>query len=112
MRNYSLFRIEAAGISKTGNCIPVQNCHFACIVDFHDIDLCETISADTTAQNHKRFPFLRMPSSGMWRCVDPVTADVSEEFVVPIIRVERISKLRMTLAVTGKLVTDKIFLAR
>jgi hypothetical protein len=40
-----------------------------------------------------------VPSSGMWRRLGVVRTDVSEERVVTIFRVERISELRTTLAV-------------
>jgi hypothetical protein len=42
-----------------------------------------------------------MPSSGKWRRVDLVKTDISEERVVSIIRVEKISELGTTLAVNN-----------
>jgi hypothetical protein len=44
---------------------------------------------------------LRMPYAGMWRRVNPVRTDVSEERIASIIRVERISELGTTSAVTS-----------
>jgi hypothetical protein len=44
---------------------------------------------------------LRMPSSGILRCVTLIRTDVSEELGTSIIRLTRISELRTTLAVTS-----------
>jgi hypothetical protein len=43
----------------------------------------------------------RMPSSGMWHCLSFVTLAVSEECVASIFRVEGISQLGTTLAITS-----------
>jgi hypothetical protein len=45
--------------------------------------------------------FLGMPSSGMWRHVTRVRTDVSEESIVSVFRVRRMSELGTTLAVTS-----------
>jgi hypothetical protein len=42
-----------------------------------------------------------MPSPGTWSRVTLVTADVSEERIASIFRLERISELGITLAVTS-----------
>jgi hypothetical protein len=42
-----------------------------------------------------------MPYSGMWRLVTLVKTDTSEESIVSIIRVKRISELGTTLGIIG-----------
>jgi hypothetical protein len=75
---------------------------------------CDTVAASVRLPSHViNLLLFRMPSSGMLRHLALVRTDVSEEYIVSIIRMTRISELGTTLAVTSnRSVLLTLFLAR